>query len=429
MTHRRKWTIIGALALFALLTAGFAHAGTTLTFLVDNNPDSMGGAKALMEAYMKKRPDIAFEADYRPGGSEGDNIVKTRLATGEMTDVFLYNSGSLMRALNPSRNLADLSGLSCQAGIDDSFKQVVTVEGKVYGVPFGTTQGGGIFYNKRIYAELGLSVPKTWADFMANCEKIKESGLAAPIAQTYARDTWTSQLFVLADFYNVQAVVPDFADLYTANKIKYASTPAAVKGFEHLKEGFEKGYYNEDFNAASYPDGLHMLAVGEAAHYPMLSFAIGGWNQDYPDELKNDIGFFAQPGADAGDNGLTVWMPSTIYVAANSKNLEEAMKFVDFIGSKEGNEVYLSVNNAQGPSLVKGVTLPASTPPCVFDMLPYFESGKVSPALEFLSPIKGPALEQITVEVGSGMREPAAAAALYDEDVKKQARQLGLPGW
>jgi raffinose/stachyose/melibiose transport system substrate-binding protein len=43
--------------------------------------------------------------------------------------------------------------------------------------------------------------------------------------------------------------------------------------------------------------------------------------------------------------------------------------------------------------------------------------------------VKGPALEQITVEVGSGIRSAADAAALYDKDVEKQAKQLGLPGW
>ena len=52
-----------------------------------------------------------------------------------------------------------------------------------------------------------------------------------------------------------------------------------------------------------------------------------------------------------------------------------------------------------------------------------------APALEFLSPIKGPALEQFTVEVGSGIRPAAEAAALYDQDVAKQGKQLGLPNW
>ena len=35
----------------------------------------------------------------------------------------------------------------------------------------------------------------------------------------------------------------------------------------------------------------------------------------------------------------------------------------------------------------------------------------------------------ITVEVGSGIRSPEDAAALYDQDVEKQAKQLGLPNW
>ena len=58
--------------------------------------------------------------------------------------------------------------------------------------------GGGILYNKKIYADLGLSVPKSWAEFMANNEKIKAAG-KAPVIQTFG-DTWTSQLFVLGDF-------------------------------------------------------------------------------------------------------------------------------------------------------------------------------------------------------------------------------------
>ena len=68
-------------------------------------------------------------------------------------------------------------------------------------------------------------------------------------------------------------------------------------------------------------------------------------------------------------------------------------------------------------------------PQAIKDLQPYVDSGNVTPALEFQSPVKGPALEQITVEVGSGIRKAADGAALYDQDVKKQAQQLGLPGW
>ena len=57
------------------------------------------------------------------------------------------------------------------------------------------------------------------------------------------------------------------------------------------------------------------------------------------------------------------------------------------------------------------------------------ESGNVTPALEFKSPIKGPALEQICIQVGTGQVNAKKAAELYDKDVQKQAQQLGLPGW
>ena len=424
---RKTFLKTTALAVLMLASAGIARAETTLTYLVDQAPDVVAAAEALTKAFHEKNPDITIEIEQRPGGAEGDNIIKTRLSTGEMTDIFLYNSGSLFQALNPTKTLVDLSDLPAQANVLDSYKTVVSAEGKVYGVPVNTAMGGGILYNRKIYQELGLSVPKTWAEFMANNEKIKAAGKVA-VAQTY-RDTWTSQLFVLADFYNVQAEAPNFAAEYTANKAKYATTPAAVKGFDYLEQVFKAGYLNEDFGAATYDDGIRMVATAEAAHYPMLTFAIGAIKQNYPDNL-GDVGFFAQPGPDAAKNGLTVWMPAGLFIPQSSEHKEEAKKFLDFVASVEGCDIQTATNGAQGPYLVKGCKLPADVPPAVSDMMPYFEKeGATAPALEFLSPIKGPALEQITVEVGSGIRPAADGAKLYDEDVKKQAKQLGLPNW
>lgn len=424
---RKTFLKIATLASVLLASTSLASAETNLTFLIDNNPDTVAATDALVKAFEEKNPDITIEIEQRPGGGEGDNIIKTRLSTGEMTDIFIYNSGSLFQALNPTKTLVDLSDLAAQPNILDSFKTVVTAEGKVYGVPYGTAMGGGILYNRKIYQELGLSAPKTWAEFMANNEKIKAAGKVA-VAQTY-RDTWTSQLFVLADFYNVQAAVPGFAADYTANKAKYATTPAAIRGFEYLEQVFKAGYLNEDFGAATYDDGIRMVATAEAAHYPMLTFAIGAIKQNYPDNL-GDVGFFAQPGPDASKNGLTVWMPAGLYIPATSEHKEEAKKFLEFVASVEGCDIQTATNGAQGPYLVKGCKLPADVPPAVSDLMPYFEKeGGTAPALEFLSPIKGPALEQITVEVGSGIRSAADAAKLYDEDVRKQAKQLNLPNW
>ncbi len=423
MTRR---ALLAATALLSVgLAPAFAQDVVTLTYLVDDNPTNVATAEGLKAAFEAENPGIRIDIETRPGGGEGDNIVKTRLATGEMTDVFRYNAGSLFQALNPTQTMLDLTDEPFQANVIDSFKPVVTAtDGRIYGAPEEAAMGGGILYNKPIYAELGLSVPKTWDEFMANNEKIKAAG-KAPVIQTFG-DTWTSQLFVLGDFYNVQAAVPDFAAEYTAGKAKYATTPAAMKGFERGEQVFKAGYLNEDYASALFADGVRMVATGEGAHYPMLTFAIGGIAQDYPDNL-NDVGFFAIPGDDAAKNGLTVWMPAAVYISRTTEHPEEAKKFVAFIASTKGCDARSGANGATGPYLIKGCELPADVPAAVSDLLPYFQKdGATAPALEFLSPIKGPALEQITVEVGSGIRSAADAAALYDEDVRKQAQQLGL---
>jgi raffinose/stachyose/melibiose transport system substrate-binding protein len=419
-------------ALAVLLMSGSAVAGlaaepVALTYYIDDNSTNVATAEGLKKAFEAENPDITIEIETHPGGAEGDNLVKTRLTTGDMPDVFRYNAGSLFRALNPPESMVDLTNEPFVANVMDAFKPVVSVDGKVYGVPEEAAMGGGILYNRKIYADLGLSVPKSWAEFMANNEKIKAAG-KAPVIQTFG-DTWTSQLFVLADYYNVQAAVPDFAEEYTANQAKYATTPAALKGFQRQEEVFKAGDLNEDFASAKFDDGLRMVATGEGAHYPMLTFAIGGIAQNYPENL-GDVGFFAMPGDDAASNGLTAWMPAAVYIAKTTQHPEEAKRFVAFIASTKGCDIRSAANGATGPYMIKGCTLPSSVPPAVADLLPYFEeAGATAPALEFMSPIKGPALEQITVEVGSGIRPAADGAALYDEDVKKQAQQLGLPGW
>ena len=140
--------------------------GTTLTFLVDNSEGSTKPAQGLAEAVHAKNPDITVQVQQRPGGADGDNIVKTRLSTGEMTDVFLYNSGSLFQALNPQKNLVPLTGESWANQVEDIFKPTVSVGNDLYGAPITSSFGGGILYNKKVYEKLGCRCrrpgPSSW---------------------------------------------------------------------------------------------------------------------------------------------------------------------------------------------------------------------------------------------------------------------------
>ena len=178
---------------------------------------------------------------------------------------------------------------------------------------------------------------------------------------------------------------------------------------------------------ATFEEGLVKIATGEGAHYPMFANAL----TSLPAEETQDVGFFPiPPASSSAPVGATIWMPDALYIPQSSQNVDEAKKFVAFVETVQGCESQTKAGGGTGPYLVKGCTLPDDVIPAVADLLAFFQQdGGTAPALEFVSPIKGPALEQILVEVGSGFRPAADGAALYDEDVKKQAQQLGLPGW
>jgi raffinose/stachyose/melibiose transport system substrate-binding protein len=399
----------------------------TLSLLGAQNQNDALMIEALTDAYTAMHPNVTFEIEVAAGGgTEVDNLVKTRLATGEMNDIFYYNSGSLLQALHPSDTLVDLSQEPFIANIAETFLPTVSQNGGIFGVPVGYASAGGVLYNKKVYEQVGLSVPKTWEEFAANNEKIKEAGIP-PVLQTYG-DTWTAQLFVLADNYNVAQTYPNFAEDYTNNKAKYAELPEAMAGFAHLQEGFEKDWYQPDFTTARFEQGLEMLANGEVAQYPMLTQVMPTIATNSPDKV-NDIGFFALPGTDASKNGATVWMPLAFYIPKTTEQVDVAKDFLAFVASTEGTDAITAKVTPAGPYLIKGATLPDDVLPFVNDLNGYIDSGNAYPALEFLSPIKGPNLEQICVAVGTGQMTPEEGAANYDEDVKKQAQQLGIPGW
>ena len=401
----------------------------TISFLSPNAENEIAYGEAVIEAFEAANPDITVELEIRPGGADGDNIVKTRLATGEMNEVFQYNSGSLFQALNADQTLVELSNEPWADKVLDSFWPTVSTANGSYGAPYGTAMGGGILYNYNVYEDLGLDIPLTWDEFMANNAAIDAAGVA-PVCQTYG-DTWTSQLLVLADYHNVEAVEPGFADAYTANQAKYATSDAAKAGFERLQELHEAGYFQEGYASAVFNDGLLAVAAGECAHYPMLTFAVSTIAELAPDQVDN-VGFFAQPGDDAATNGLTVWQPNATYIpnTAEGDELIAAKKFVEFMVSDEGLQVYIDTNGQTGPFVIENSPVADDLLPGFADMFPYFEAGAQSTsALEFLSPVKGPSLEQLTVATGTGQYTADEAAQLYDEDVEAQAQQLGLEGW
>ena len=121
---------------------------------------------------------------------------------------------------------------------DDAFLNSVTIDGAVYGAPQSSTQAGAVIYYKPDYEELGLEVPHTWDDFVANCQALADAG-KTPVYFT-GGETWATQVLFLGDYYNIAAAEPDFAENYTNGTAKYATTPAATRSWTKYEDLFER---------------------------------------------------------------------------------------------------------------------------------------------------------------------------------------------
>lgn len=392
-----------------------------LTFLID--PDTASAGYQAVFDLCEEKTGIHIETEIRASGGDGDNQVKTRLASGEMTDLCGYNSGSKLGELNPEENFIDISGEEFAQRLDDTYKSAVSAgsDTAVYGIPLTATMSGAILYNKEVYEENNLEIPHTWDDFLKNCDALKEAGIDAVVGSL--GDSWTIQVPYLGDHYNVLAGEPDFAEKFEAGETKYATSEAGLKSFQKLED--LQSYFNEDYTATTYADACDKLVNGEAGHYFILTQALSSIYELYGDEV-NKIGLMGIPGDDPENHGLTVWEPTSIYGNANSDKKEDILRFMEFYTSDEALDAFTEAQKPDGTYCIKGYELPEDSYDAVKQAQEYFDAGKVNVALEFQTAVKGTNCEYICSELATGQTTAEEAAQAYDDDCKKQATQLGL---
>lgn len=393
-----------------------------LSLLVDTTNAANAGFMAIVDL-AEKELGMTIRVETRPTGTEGDNVVKTRLASGDMADLCVYNSGALLNSLNPSEYFIDVSDEAFMDRVDDSYRKAASVNDIAYGIPFATSRGEGVLYSKSMYEKYKLEVPKTWDEFMANCDVLKKAGETA-ILGTFA-DAWTSQIVFLGDAYNLLAAVPDFPETFDAGEAKWASTPEALRSFEKLAD--TAPYYNEDYLSMTYDEGCDVMVNGGAAHWFIMSNSLSAMYSLYEDmDMVNDLGMFAIPGDAAEVNGITMWYPVAIYGNKNSENQDAILEFMEFYISEDALNAYCEATMPDGPFCVKDYEIPVDSYAAVADIQSYIEAGNYESALEYISQVKGADCPAICQELASGQTTAAEAAGKYDEDCSKAATQLGL---
>lgn len=226
----------------------------------------------------------------------------------------------------PIDGLVDLSSFP-----ENVLKYITHSDGRVYGVPFAV-QVIGIFYNKKIYEELGLEEPRTWDELVKNAEIIKSHGLTPFFVP--GKEAWT--LAMQHAMCGVSVLGPDWI-----RQLINGETDFLDPRFTDLNRRLNdlKIYYQDGFLANSVTDMNAAFAFGQAA---MVFYGIWEYKQTWKKlNPELDVGYFMVPPLTTAQRPYAyVYMDGAIALTSNVKDMEAALAVLRFCATPEFGTIF-----------------------------------------------------------------------------------------
>lgn len=291
--------------------------------------DDVQQIKALLAEYSKTHPNVTI--DFKPTNPPDYNAtLRLQFTSGTAPDLMYARSYDTGVQLFNDGFFADVSALP---GLKENFSvgtraPWATADGKSFAVPFAAVSHG-VYYNKDVFAKLGLSIPKDWDEFLALCAKVKAAGLI-PVANSLG-DEWDIAEVVF------MSIAPGFIGGYEG-RLAYESGKKPwndadmVAAFQAMKDLVP--FLPDGFEALTYNDSNALFATGKAAMYFDGSWTLGTF-KDVPFKW----GTFAPPPPKGKKAQVCFHADAGMAMNAKTKYPEQAKEFLSWVASKEGAAV------------------------------------------------------------------------------------------
>lgn len=290
----------------------------------------------IAKKYQEVNPEIIVDVEYIPVEQYMNTLMNRSLA-GELPDLFMGWPGSSMEWFYENNLVEDLSHEKWVQQIDETMIDEVTYEETIRMFPLNKTFIC-FCYNKDLFEELNIEIPKDYDDFIKICELLKKHNklpiaLGSRDSSGYIYTTWmmlASEIYAYNQSYDEQ--------LFTGQE-----KMSSEKWYTILKrqnDWITNGYVNSNHLAIDrMSSSLDTFIKGDAA-----MFIFGSWelNSIY-DRMENldtsfELGFFPMPSTN--DSGILVCASGEgLCVNKDSKVKQEAMKVLSFFANDEINSL------------------------------------------------------------------------------------------
>jgi raffinose/stachyose/melibiose transport system substrate-binding protein len=359
---------VGAGAAAALAACGSSGPGGGGSSVTDGVADywSLSGPpgeparKAAIERFNAANPDTKISSLFFKNDAFKQKI-KTSIGAGDAPTMIWGWGGGNLKSYVQAGQVEDLTDWFAQnpAVKDKLFPTSfapATIDGKIWAMPHETVQPILLYWNKKVFEQVGAEPPQSWDDIMALVPKFNAAGIA-PFALG-GQSRWTNMMWLelLLD----RGAGPDVFNRVYAGEANAWSDPAVLDMLGKIQRlidenGFINGY--SSVTADSNADQA-LLYTGRAAMMVHGSWSYGIQNSQGGDFVKNGgLGYMSFPPIEGGkgDPSNQVGNPGhylSISTKASPEAKEVAKKFfaTTLLDDKEPGE-WIKTNNVP---IIKG---------------------------------------------------------------------------
>lgn len=342
----------------ATATSSVPDTGITLTYWSMWN-STENQAKVIQAAADEYYAETGIKVNIEWKGRDMKTLIGVAMDAGENIDIF---EDDYMRMIqNNQKYLLNLSEQPFYAEYSSHVMPIILQtalsegwgNGSLWCFPYQpyTT---GVWYNKAMFEKAGItSVPQTWDEFLAVCQKLRDSGVN-PL-------TCNSDTVTLLYGYQLARYIGQDAVTDCLNNVKWAEIPEAKKAAEDLYGLFKAGYFSP-YAPANYPDGQNEIGFDESCMILNASWIPNEINQGTGASI--DWGFFPWPNVPGGVDGAEAAMvgAQSIGISAKTKYPQEAINFAlklvtgkyDLQMAQQTITIPADVNNTDWPAAISG---------------------------------------------------------------------------
>ena len=320
--------IISLVAVTFGLIINSAFAGGKLV-IASNASDSAPRAafEAIVEKFKAANPDIDVEMNTTEHEAF-KTAIRTILSADTGPDVATWFAGNRMAGFVENGLFGDISDVWAKEGLASKMASTmpsVTFGGKQYALPYSYYQWG-VYYRKDVYDANGISVPKTYDEFLDNCKKLKAKGISSVAIGT--KFLWTAAGWF--DYLNLRTNGLDYHINLMLGKTKYTDE-GVVNTFKNWAKAIDAGCFMDDHQNYSWQEAQAPLINGEAASYLIGNFIV----PNLPEETQGQLDFYQfppiDPSLELGEDAPT----EIIFMPSNAQNVENGKKFIAFFSQPE----------------------------------------------------------------------------------------------